>query len=211
MVWSSPRGHGMRKRAEGVERTRQRIVDAAVELHGTAGPASTGIAAVAERAGVTRLTRRGHPMDRPPALPGRDGAVRGALGALALAAEAAPPQEWGAIENPLGQPAVGLADIYRFHRAGEQMLTLVVRDQRAVPAPVREVREVREAREETTRQDVEVLTGAWPEADDPARRAAIGHAAAFSTWRPLCREQGLTDREAVELMVAPAGAVGVEC
>ncbi|MFF2627892.1 hypothetical protein ACFVUN_19255 [Kitasatospora griseola] len=77
-----------------------------------------------------------------------------------------------------------------------------------MPAPVREARE---AREETTRQDVEVLAGAWPEADDPARRAAIGDAAAFSTWRSLCREQGLTDREAVELMVAPAGAVGVEC
>ncbi|MFJ8442500.1 hypothetical protein [Kitasatospora griseola] len=81
------------------------------------------------------------------------------------------------------------------------MLTLVIRDQHAVPAPVRE------AREETTRQYVEVLTGAWPEGD-PARRAAIGHAAAFSTWRSLCREQGLTDREAVDLMVMLAGAVG---
>ncbi|WP_157815791.1 hypothetical protein [Kitasatospora sp. CB02891] len=56
-----------------------------------------------------------------------------------------------------------------------------------------------------------MLTGAWPEADDPVRRAAIGHAAAFATWRSPCREQGLTDREAVELMVATAGAIGVEC
>ncbi|MFF0393523.1 hypothetical protein ACFYS8_33220 [Kitasatospora sp. NPDC004615] len=38
----------------------------------------------------------------------------------------------------------------------------------------------------------------------------IGHAAAFSTWRSLCREQGLTDHEAVELMVTLAGAVGTK-
>ena len=33
-------------------------------------------------------------------------------------------------------------------------------------------------------------------------RAAIGHAISFNTWRSLIREQGLTDEEAVELMVS---------
>ncbi len=81
------------------------------------------------------------------------------------------------------------------------MLTLVIRDQHAVP------KQVREAREETSRKYVEVLAGAWPEADAPVRRAVIGHAAAFSTWRSLCREQGLTDDEAVEVMVTLVEAV----
>ena len=46
----------MRKRAEQVDQTRQRIVEAAVHLHGTVGPAATTIAGIAEQAGVTRLT-----------------------------------------------------------------------------------------------------------------------------------------------------------
>ena len=46
----------MTTRADQVEQTRRRIVEAAVELHGTVGPANTTVAAIAERAGVTRLT-----------------------------------------------------------------------------------------------------------------------------------------------------------
>ncbi|WP_100589248.1 TetR family transcriptional regulator [Kitasatospora sp. CB02891] len=90
----------MRKRAEDVERTRQRIVDAAVDLHGTAGPASTGIAAVAERAGVTRPTRRRHP-NRPSTGASRTGrrCSRRAR-ALAVAAEAAPPRGVGRDREP---------------------------------------------------------------------------------------------------------------
>jgi AcrR family transcriptional regulator len=43
----------MRRRAELVEQTRQRIVDAAIHLHTTIGPANTTISGVAEEAGVT--------------------------------------------------------------------------------------------------------------------------------------------------------------
>jgi hypothetical protein len=82
------------------------------------------------------------------------------------------------------------------------MLTLVIRDQHAVPESRRQ------AWEERTRQYVQVLARAWPQADDPVLRAVIGHAAAFSTWRSLCREQGLTDRDAVGVMVTLAEAVG---
>lgn len=108
----------------------------------------------------------------------------------------------GRERRPRERLTVGLADIYRFYRAGEQMLALVIRDQHVVPEPTRE------AREEMTRKYVEVLAGAWPEDDAPLRRAVIGHAAAFSTWHSLCREQGLTDREAVEVMVTLVEAVG---
>ncbi|MFD6888200.1 hypothetical protein [Streptomyces sp. NPDC059957] len=112
------------------------------------------------------------------------------------------PQEWGAIENPVERLSSGLADLYRFYRAGEQMPALVIRDAHSVPEPIRE------ARAERTRQYVEVLADAWPEARDPVLRAVIGHAAAFSSWRPLCREQGLTDGEAVQVMGTLTEAVG---
>src|ERR1035437_5730256 len=50
------RPYRMRRRAEQVDETRTRITEAAVRLHTTVGPAHSSIAAVAEEAGVTRLT-----------------------------------------------------------------------------------------------------------------------------------------------------------
>src|SRR5260370_17643494 len=61
-----PRPYRMRARAEQVSQTRQRIVDAAVQLHGTVGPAATTIAAIADLAGVTRLTVYRHFPDEAP-------------------------------------------------------------------------------------------------------------------------------------------------
>ena len=46
----------MLRRVEQVDHTRQRIVEAAVSLHGSVGPARTTIAGVADAAGVTRVT-----------------------------------------------------------------------------------------------------------------------------------------------------------
>ena len=46
----------MDKRAQDVAATRQDIVEAAVRLHGSVGPAATTVSAVAQEAGVTRLT-----------------------------------------------------------------------------------------------------------------------------------------------------------
>ncbi|MFF3213047.1 TetR/AcrR family transcriptional regulator [Streptomyces sp. NPDC002886] len=190
-----PRGYEMRKRAEDVGRTRQRIVEAAVHLHGTAGPAWTTISAIAERSGVTRLTVYRHFPD--------ETALFEACSGHWLSQQQLPrPEEWGAIENPVERLSTGLADLYRFYRAGEQMLALVIRDERSVPEPIRE------ARAEMGRQYVEVLADAWPEARDPVLRAVIGHAAAFSSWRSLCRKEGLTDGEAVQVMVTLVEAVG---
>src|SRR5450759_877598 len=50
------RPYHMRRRAEQVDQTRERITEAAARLHTTVGPAHSSIAAIAEEAGVTRLT-----------------------------------------------------------------------------------------------------------------------------------------------------------
>jgi AcrR family transcriptional regulator len=50
------RAYRMDKRAQDVAATRQDIVEAAVRLHGSVGPAATTVSAVAQEAGVTRLT-----------------------------------------------------------------------------------------------------------------------------------------------------------
>src|SRR5512134_1449821 len=50
------RRYRKRRRAALEEETRRRITEAAVELHGTIGPARTTVSAVADRAGVQRAT-----------------------------------------------------------------------------------------------------------------------------------------------------------
>jgi transcriptional regulator with XRE-family HTH domain len=47
-----------------MERTRARITQAAIDLHGSIGPAATTMSAVAERAGVTRATLSALPQQR---------------------------------------------------------------------------------------------------------------------------------------------------
>src|SRR5262245_66426713 len=54
------RTYTLKKRAEQQAETRQRIVEAAVELHSTVGPAATTFSMVAERAGVQRHTLYAH-------------------------------------------------------------------------------------------------------------------------------------------------------
>src|SRR5919197_240772 len=50
------RRYTQRRRAETPEETRRRIAEAAIALHTTIGPAATTVSAVAERAGVERVT-----------------------------------------------------------------------------------------------------------------------------------------------------------
>jgi AcrR family transcriptional regulator len=54
------RPYRMQRRAERQGETRRRIVEAAVELHTTIGPARASLSAVAEQAGVQRHTLYAH-------------------------------------------------------------------------------------------------------------------------------------------------------
>ncbi len=54
------RTYTLRKRAEQQAETRRRIVEAAIDLHGSVGPANTTFSMIAERAGVQRHTLYAH-------------------------------------------------------------------------------------------------------------------------------------------------------
>ncbi len=54
------RPYTMKRRAERQAETRRRIVEAAVDLHSSVGPARTNTGMVAERAGVQRHTLYAH-------------------------------------------------------------------------------------------------------------------------------------------------------
>ena len=54
------RKYELKQRAAEMAETRRRIIEAAIELHGSVGPARTTMTAVAERAGVERRTLYRH-------------------------------------------------------------------------------------------------------------------------------------------------------
>lgn len=184
------RTYDMGRRAQAAAATRRRIVDATVELHGERGPAQATIAEIAERAGVSRVTVYRHFPD--------DVALFGACSAAWASQQQEPdPAAWAAVDDLGDRLRTGLADLYRYYRDGEQMLTGVHRDREQLPAPIRSHLDQEQERW------VEALLGG-PEgttATQRRRRALVGHAASFTTWRSLCVEQGLSRAEAVEAMV----------
>jgi len=180
------RPYRMQKRAEQVDDTRQRIVEATVRLHSTLGPAHTTVAGIARDAGVTRLTVYRHFPD--------DEAIFAACSAHWLAGQVPPdPGAWAEIGDPIERLGAGLDDLYRFYRDGEGMLTRVYRDRDAMPEGRRRALDERDG---FVRR---VLLEPF-ESPDRRLRAEIGHAASFATWRSLCVEHDLTNPEAVEAM-----------
>ncbi len=185
----------MAKRADDVAETRLRIVEAAVRLHGTIGPAATTISGLAEEAGVTRLTVYRH-------FPDGEALFLACSQHFAASQVLPDPQSWGLIVDPLRRLRAGLSDLYRYYRDAEAMLTNVRRDRDVLPARLRE----RTAATEALITEVLLAPFAVRATRRRRLRAVLGHAAAFETWRSLCIDQGLADREAVEAMVAFVGA-----
>ena len=193
------RPYRMQRRAESQERTRLRIAESAVELHGTVGPARTSISAIAAHAGVRRSTVYRHFPD--------DAALFDACTAHWAAAN--PPPDlgaWAAIDGPDERLDVALREIFGFYRRAEGMLENLFRDEMTVPLVHERLGAFREyfgaAREI-------LMTGR--ELRGRARRrtrAALGHAIAFSTWKSLVREQGLSNADAAALVRALVAAAG---
>jgi AcrR family transcriptional regulator len=183
----------MRKRAEQVDQTRQRIVQAAVHLHGTVGPAATTIAGIAEQAKVTRLTVYRHFPD--------EEALFAACSTRWRSQQVPPdPNAWAQIPDPAERLRAGLADLYRFYRQGQRMLALVYRDKAALPE------QLRQTLDSDNRHYRDVLLHPFAAAGAHRRRlrAVLGHAVSFWTWRSLCLEHGLSDREAIDAMATLA-------
>ena len=179
----------MRRRQERLDETRQRIAEAAFELHATVGPAQTSISAVAERAGVQRHTVYHHFPDVPSLF--RACTEHGM--AVTRPPLAAP---WAAIADPKLRLRTGLAELYPYYRANARLLGNVTRDLPLVGTGGSE------PFIERMGELFGALAGGW--AGDAAvqrlRMVAIGHAMAYETWRSLTGA-GASDAEAVELMV----------
>jgi AcrR family transcriptional regulator len=187
---TSPRPYTKTRRAELEQETRERITEAAMELHGSLGPARTTISAIAQRADVQRATVYRHFPDEESLFAACSAHWRAQNEPPDLAA-------WAAIRDPADRLAVGLAELYAWYGRTQQMLELLIRDLPVVPAVQSQFR-----LPGYLNAAADVLLAGRPERGAARRRAraALGHAVAFETWLSLVRQQGLTSAEAIRLM-----------
>lgn len=185
----------LKARADRQAQTRLRITEATVALHATVGPARTTVTAVAERAGVDRLTVYRHfPTQRD---------LFTACSAHAQALHPPPdPTGWASVAVPERRLELALRELYAFYSANEGLLANVLRDAETMPL-VRELSAPRRAYLEDVRS---LLARGWNVRGRRRARllAVMGHALEFSTWRSLVRLCGLTAGEAAQLMTAAA-------
>jgi len=171
------RRYELKQRAEQVEETRRRIVEATSGLHLERGPAATSVAEIARRAGVQRRTVYNHFPDE---------------STLFEACSA----HWRA-SHPPPDPAVwtdlrqGLRELYAWYRETEQMTANVLRDAEALPS-------LRSVMEPGFGAYMAAVRAALAGEAGRGRRveAAIRLVTDFHSWRALA---GLDDGEAVEL------------
>src|SRR6476619_3705653 len=122
-----PRKYEQKQRARSRAETHERIVEATVALHRELGPARTTVSAIAERAGVQRLTVYRH-------FPDERALFRACSGHWAALHPLPDPSAWSAIDDPAARLALALAELYAHYGETEQMNANIRRDLPIVPA-----------------------------------------------------------------------------
>jgi AcrR family transcriptional regulator len=180
------RGYELKRRAEHQQRTRERIVEAAIELHQTLGPRATTVSDIAKRAGVGRVTVYRH-------FPDEIALGRACSGRYNQRNPLPDPHAWEPIENPSERLRSALRQTYAYHRATEAMMTRVLADGRdhEITAPYHA----------HWQRAADILLQPWRARGQRRKqlRAAIALALSFDTWRTLARDHGLTDEQAIDV------------
>lgn len=185
------RPYRKRRRAELEQQTRDRITEAAMNLHQTVGPARTTVSAIADAAGVQRATVYRHFAD--------DEAIFDACTAHYYARHPLPdPERWAGITDPEERLRAALTTIYGWYHETAPMLSMTQRDLEHVPAKAMNA----------FRGYFELIRGTLMRGrrERGRRRARVGvaiaHAISFPAWVALVETGGLSDEEAAELMLA---------
>lgn len=183
----------MTRRRQLVDATRERIIQAALELHAEVGPAYATISAVAQRAGVQRHTVYRHFPDLV--------SLFQACTAHGMATTGLPePADWLDVGDAYDRLRTVLSAMYGYWRRNERLVANILRDMPVTPELV-----------EGSQSYQDHLGRIWQSAMQPwagvagprgnAVRALIGTALEFGTWQALTQRYGLDDGPAVELMV----------
>ncbi|WP_454659220.1 TetR/AcrR family transcriptional regulator [Bosea beijingensis] len=169
------RRYSLGQRAASQEETRRRIVEATMQLHEDIGPRATTISAIAEKAGVQRLTVYRHFPD--------ETELFKACTSHWLALNPLPdPSRWAALEG-LARVHSALHHLYAYYRTTEPMWTVVHRDEADVPALQQPLAKVHAYLSEI-RQDLFCHISHRSEMSDRILMT-LGSAVCFSTWRSL--------------------------
>jgi AcrR family transcriptional regulator len=181
------RTYTLKKRAEQQAETRRRIVEAAVELHSTIGPAATTLSMIAEKAGVQRHTLYAHFPD--------ERSIFMACSGLAYERDPMPSAgAWQGIAARDERLAAGLTEIYEWYGRNESLLGNVLRDVANHPL----VQEIQKQRAVPIVKEWHEVLGAGLNAK---QRAMLHLALSFYTWRSLVRESGMDTAAAVAAMI----------
>ena len=189
---SPKRKYELRKRAEQVAETHLRITEAAIELHGTVGPARTTLSAVAERAGVERRTLYRHFPTEADLFTACSTHWFGANPWPDLAA-------WRAVRDPGERLARALDELYAYYERTSPMFSNVLRDAELVDFARDAVAPLN-----AYLDDAAEVLAAGRAVRGRRRRllvAALRHAVAFSTWQSLTAS-GVGRADAAALVTA---------
>jgi AcrR family transcriptional regulator len=183
------RPYSMRERAKAQDETRQRIVEATMHLHEELGPRATTISAIAERAGVQRLTVYRHFRD--------ETAVFQACTSRWLSLNPPPdPRGWEAEQDAMARVRKALAAFYRYYGRTRRMWCVSFRDVGEVPAlhgPMAAFRDFIGSVAQKLARSFDSGKSA------KALNSTIQHALDFPTWLHL-EELGLPDRAKLDLV-----------
>jgi AcrR family transcriptional regulator len=182
---SEKRRYTLKERARAREETRRRIVEATMALHEELGPRATTISAIAERAGVQRLTVYRHFPD--------ETAVFQACTSHWL--ELNPPPSPKLRDGMTGTAAIAAAlDAFNpYYARTRRMWSASHRDVEHVPALQEPMRQYRGY--------VEGLADALAAGRAPLVRVTVAHLLAFPTWESL-EAAGLDDAAKTRLGLA---------
>ena len=181
------RTYTLKKRAEQQAETRQRIVEAAVELHSRLGPAGTTFSMIAERAGVQRHTLYAHFPD------GRSLFI--ACSGLVYERDPLPDAAaWRGIADRTERLTAALTAIYAWYERNASLMACVMRDV-----------EHHKLTQEIVALRVAPVMASWRDVLganlNAGQRAMLHVALSFFTWRTLVRDGGLTQRAAARAIV----------
>lgn len=181
------RTYTLKRRAEQQADTKRRITEAALELHGSVGPASTSLSMVAERAGVQRHTLYAH-------FPDERSLFLACSGLLAERDPLPDAEPWRAMADRGARLRAGLDAIYAWYERNAELVACVLRDAEH-HAMTKETVALRIA---PVMMNYGEVLGAKLTAK---QRAMLRLALSFFTWRTLVRESGLKRSAAVGAMI----------
>jgi AcrR family transcriptional regulator len=191
------RKYVLKRRAERQDETRKRIVDAAVDLHTTIGPAHTTDLAIAKRARVTRRTFYRH-------FPDEVSLFRACTGHSLEKWPMPDPGAWRRISDPEERLGLAMRELYAVYRVAGHRFVILARD-----APLlRPGLLPKPGRAELIMAMNGVLMEGWPARGRRREvlRAAIAHATSITTWQSLVEQQGLSDEEAISVLIGMVNA-----